>query len=248
MGRVANQHLRRWKRTLIWGVAFLCCMCFLLFTPRISRSHKHHQFVDMRNLLGFVFALQGGLFNISSKAEVWAWVLFYAGTASMAFGSAYYHLKPDNNRLLWDTLPIMVAYIALLSSLLVERIGQRTGLCCTFSLLLASFLCVAYERIYNDNRFCTMFQLILPVAIPGVAFFYSSKYTHSSYWFWSAGIYLLAKLEAVADRKLYQLNNFTISGHSLEHLCSALIPVLLSVMLTYRGLKFSRLGELKDWP
>ncbi|KAI4337141.1 hypothetical protein L6164_015590 [Bauhinia variegata] len=269
MGWVANQQFRRLKKkTRIWGVAFLCCMCFLLFTPRIPRSAKHHQYVDMRNLLGvpntlnvitnfpflvvgvlgFVFALEGGLFSTSSKAEAWAWILFYAGTAGMAFGSAYYHLKPDDNRVLWDTLPIMVAYSALLSSLLIERMGQRTGLCCMFLLLLAALLFVAYERIYNDIRFCMIFQLILPVAIPGVAFSYHSIYTHSSYWFWSTGIYLLAKFEAVADRKLYQLNNFTISGHSLEHLCLALIPVLLGVMLSCRNLKFPRLGELKDWP
>lgn len=32
-----------------------------------------------------------------------------------------------------------------------------------------------------------IFQLIPPLAIPGVAFMYSSKYTHSPYWFWSTG-------------------------------------------------------------
>ena len=52
MGWVANQQCRRWKTSRICGAAFLCCVCFLLFTPRIPRSPKHHQFVDMRNLLG----------------------------------------------------------------------------------------------------------------------------------------------------------------------------------------------------
>lgn len=54
------------------------------------------------------------------------------------------------------------------------------------------------------------------------------------------GIYLLAKFEAVADRKLYRVNDYIISGHSLEHLCLALIPCLLSVMLIYRERKFQR--------
>lgn len=56
----------------------------------------------------------------------------------------------------------------------------------------------------------------------------------------STGIYLLAKFEAVSDRKLYRANNYVISGHSLEHLCLALIPFLLSVMLIYRERKFKR--------
>lgn len=122
-------------------------------------------------------------------------------------------------------LQMMVAYASLFSSLVIERIGQRIGLCCLFSLLLVAFLCVVYERlviylciyyatslfiiflkdgetvikhcsefcllvgcrIYNDIRFSVIFQLILPLGIPGVAYMYRSKYTHSTYWFWSMG-------------------------------------------------------------
>ncbi|KAG5045047.1 hypothetical protein JHK86_014453 [Glycine max] len=263
-----NQQCRRWTTSRIWGATFLCCMCLIFFTPRIPRSPKHHQFVDMRNLLGvantlnvmtnfpflvvgvlgLVLALEGGVFNISSQGEVWTWALFYAGIAGVAFGSAYYHLKPDDHRVLWDTLPMMVAFSSLLSSLVVERLGQRIGLCCMFALNLAAFLCVVYERIYNDIRFCMMFQLTLPLAIPVIAVLYRSKYTHSRYWFISTGIYLLAKFEGATDRKLYHVNNYIISGHSLEHLCLALIPILLSVMLIHRELKFQRLVDLKDRP
>ncbi|TYH66218.1 hypothetical protein ES332_D06G108000v1 [Gossypium tomentosum] len=37
--------------------------------------------------------------------ELWGWLLFYGGTASVAFGSAYYHLRPDDNLVLLDNLP-----------------------------------------------------------------------------------------------------------------------------------------------
>ncbi|KAJ1430311.1 hypothetical protein SESBI_07801 [Sesbania bispinosa] len=166
MGWVANQQCKRWKTSRICGAAFLCCICFILFTPRIPHSPNHHHFVDMRNLLGvpntlnvmtnfpflvvgvlgFVLALEGGVFNISSQGEVCAWALFYAGIVGVAFGSAYYHLKPDDHRVLWDTLPMMVAFSSLLSSLVAERFGQRIGLCCLFALFIAAFLCILYER------------------------------------------------------------------------------------------------------
>ncbi|KAG2400441.1 hypothetical protein LR48_Vigan04g235700 [Vigna angularis] len=260
LGWIVNQQCRRWTTSRVCGATFLCCMCFILFTPTIPRSPKHHQFGDMRNLLGvpntlnvmtnfpflvvgilgLVLALEGGVFNISSQGEVWIWALFYAGIAGVAFGSAYYHLKPDDHRVLWDTLPMMVAFSSLFSSLVVERFGQRIGLCCLFALIVAAFLCVVYERIYNDIRFCVIFQLTLPLAIPVIALMYRSKYTHSRYWFMSTGIYLLAKFEGVTDKKLYYVNNYIISGHSMEHLCLALIPVSLSVMLIYRELKFQR--------
>ncbi|PNX73782.1 alkaline phytoceramidase [Trifolium pratense] len=135
---------------------------------------------------------------------------------------------------------MMVAYSSLFSSLVVERIGQRIGLGCMCALLFAAFTCIVYERIYDDIRLCLMFQLILPLAIAAVAYMYPSNYTHSTYWFSSIGIYLLAKLEAVSDKKLYRANNYVISGHSLEHVCLALIPFLLSVMLICRERKFKR--------
>ena len=52
-----------------------------------------------------------GLFGnwlCSSRAEVWVWALYYAGMTSVAFGSSYYHLKPDDNRVIWDTLPVSI--------------------------------------------------------------------------------------------------------------------------------------------
>ncbi|XP_057427704.1 uncharacterized protein LOC130721175 isoform X2 [Lotus japonicus] len=263
-----RQRLRRWKKTRVLFAAFLCCISFFLFTPKIPRSLNHHRFADLRNLLGvpntlnvitnfpflvvgvlgLVLALEGGVFNISSQAEVWAWVLFYAGILGYAFGSTYYHLKPDNNRVLWDMLPMMVAYSSLFSSLVVERIGKCIGLCCMCALLLSAFICVIYERLCDDIRLCLMFQFILPLAIAAVSLVYRSNYTDSRYWLSSIGIYLLGKFVAVVDRKLYRVNNYVISGHSLEHLCLALIPFLLGVMLIYREPKLQRLGDSKDRP
>lgn len=96
-------------------------------------------------VLGLVLALEGGLFNIrffgfcepcyefgylvsfqpltgivvlcccSSQGEVWAWALFYAGITGMAFGSAYYHLKPDDHRVMWDTLPVSFYFAFVMS-------------------------------------------------------------------------------------------------------------------------------------
>lgn len=45
----------------------------------------------------------------SSRAEVWAWALYYAGMMGVAFGSSYYHLKPDNNRIVWDKFPVSIS-------------------------------------------------------------------------------------------------------------------------------------------
>lgn len=59
----------------------------------------------------FVLILIGlfGNWLCSSRAEVWGWALYYAGTTSVAFGSSYYHLKPDDNRVIWDKLPVSIS-------------------------------------------------------------------------------------------------------------------------------------------
>ncbi|KAF5748321.1 hypothetical protein HS088_TW04G00273 [Tripterygium wilfordii] len=257
---MVNQEITKGNRRRSWGGAFLCWVCLMLVTPKIPLSPEYHLFADMRNFLGvpntlnvitnfpflivgvlcFVLCLQGSFFNISLRGEGCGWTIFFAGIAGMAFGSAYYHLKPDDNRVMWDILPMMIAYSALLSCFIVERVGNKIGLSCLLGLFLLVFLSAAYARTFNDLRLCMMFQLIPCIAIPTMNFLFPPKYTHSRFWIWAAGVSLFAKCEGCLDRRIYRANRYYISGHSLEHLCSALIPVLLAYMLMYRNLRFQR--------
>lgn len=51
---------------------------------------------------------------------------------------------------------------------------------------------------------------------------------------------VLAKFEEVAERKIYNANCYFMSGHSLEHLYLALVPVLFSFMLMYQNMTVQR--------
>lgn len=42
----------------------------------------------------------------SLEGEKWAWACFYMGLIATAFGSSFYHLKPNDPRLVWDRLPV----------------------------------------------------------------------------------------------------------------------------------------------
>lgn len=66
------------------------------------------------------------------------------------------------------------------------------------------------------------------------------KYSHSKCWFWATGVYLLARFMAIADKKVYSVSRYAISGHSLEHLCLAMVPMMLTVMLWFRNIKIAR--------
>src|SRR5262249_59304036 len=80
--------------------------------------------------LWFVFSPRaprpGGPFL--TPAERWPYALFFLGVGLTAFGSAYYHLAPDNDRLMWDRLPMTVAFMGLFAAVLGERVGLRLGL------------------------------------------------------------------------------------------------------------------------
>ncbi|CAA7039802.1 unnamed protein product [Microthlaspi erraticum] len=241
----------------------------MFITPKVPlNSFRHHVFADKRNfmgvpntlnvmtnfpfliigVLGFVLCIGGSFFNISLKGEIWGWTLFYASISSLAFGSAFYHLKPDDNRMIFDTLPIMTAYSSLFSSFLVERAGETVGLSCLVLLLFISFLSVGYARVFNDLRLCMTFQLIPCLAIPVMAVLLPPKYTHSKFWLCATAAYAIAEIEGLADNKIYNANRYIISGHSLGHLCRALATVLLTVMLLNRSIRFHRLGDLKGHP
>ncbi|KAL0802503.1 hypothetical protein Bca101_057679 [Brassica carinata] len=53
------------------------------------------------------------VFFCSLKGEILGWTLFYAAVSSLAFGSGYYHLKPDDNRIAWDSLPVRFSHLSL---------------------------------------------------------------------------------------------------------------------------------------
>ncbi|KAK3160626.1 hypothetical protein QOZ80_1BG0062070 [Eleusine coracana subsp. coracana] len=259
---LASSVLRRdHRRRALAGGAVLASALLLVATPRLRHSPALHLFADMRNLLGvpntlnvltsyplllagvpgLVLCLCGsGCFGVSLRWEALGWFLFYTGNVAAAFGSAYYHLKPDDDRLIWDRLPMMISASSLLSVLVIERVDERAGLSCLISLLSLLLVSTVCERVLDDMRLWVILNFVPCIAIPAMLFLFPPKYTHSRFWFLATGFYLLARFEGLADRKVYSVNRYFISGHSLEHLCFAMVTLILTVMLSFRNIKIAR--------
>uniref|UniRef100_A0A3B6H244 NB-ARC domain-containing protein n=1 Tax=Triticum aestivum TaxID=4565 RepID=A0A3B6H244_WHEAT len=56
----------------------------------------------------------------------------------------------------------------------------------------------------------------------------------TSYWLWAAGLYLLARVEEVADKQIYRWTLQIVSGHTLGHLCVSMVHLFLILMLAER--------------
>ncbi|KAH0988684.1 hypothetical protein GBA52_000167 [Prunus armeniaca] len=246
------------KRTVYaWGVAILSFVVLMIVTPAIPQSEAYHDFADQREflgipntlnvvsnfpflvigLIGLVLCYYGDYFKFSLQGELWGWTCFYIGVAAVAIGSSYYHLKPNDACLVWDRLPMTIAFTSIIAIFIIERIDERKGTISIIPLLLAGIVSILF---FDDLRPYAMVQFLPCIAIPVMAILLPPMYTHSTYWLWAAGFYLLAKVEEAADKVIYDWTHHIVSGHTLKHLCAAMVPVFLTLMLAKRTVEPER--------
>lgn len=231
---------------------------FLFSRPVILQDLAYHNFADRRTLLGvphfwnvvsnLPFLIVGALgmtlvLRRSEKqserflraAERWPYFFFFFGVALTAFGSSYYHLAPDNDRLLWDRLPMAVAFMGLFSAMLAERIGVRVGLTLLGPLLAAGIGSVLYWYRTDDLRPYYLVQFYPGLAVPLMLLVFPARYTGTSYLLIALGCYAAAKFcEHLLDRWIYEGLGEGISGHTLKHLLAALATYWILYMLQRR--------------
>ena len=126
----------------------MLCVAAAFLVPAMPQPLAYHRFADRQSVfgipnffdvvsnVGFLVAGIAGLvvvFNGRTHFEFanerWPWAVFFLGVLLTAFGSSYYHLAPDNDRLFWDRLPMTIAFMALVSSQVVDRQCRRASRC-----------------------------------------------------------------------------------------------------------------------
>uniref|UniRef100_A0A2N9IY60 Ceramidase n=1 Tax=Fagus sylvatica TaxID=28930 RepID=A0A2N9IY60_FAGSY len=188
-------------------------------------------------IIGLVFCYYRNYFKLSLQGELWGWTCFYLGVAAVAFGSSYYHLKPNDARLVWDRLPMTIAFTSIIAIFIIERVDEQKGTISIIPLLLAGIISILF---FDDLRPYALIQFVPCIAIPVMAILLPPMYTHSTYWLWAAVFYLLAKVEEAADDVIYEWTHHIVSGHTLKHLCAAMVPVFLTLMLAKRSIETER--------
>ncbi|XP_071935874.1 uncharacterized protein [Coffea arabica] len=195
------------KRTLlVWGVAILCFIVLMVVTPKIPQSEQYHDFADQREFFGipnmlnvvsnFPFFVIGAIglilcyyrnyFRLRSQGELLGWTCFFIGVTAVAFGSAYYHLKPNDARLVWDRLPMTIAFTSIISIFIIERVDEKWGTLSILPLLLTGIVSILYWWFFDDLRPYALVQFVPCIAIPLMTILLPPMYTHSLYWLWAA--------------------------------------------------------------
>lgn len=171
------------------GIVVLTSLTILVFVatilaPRIAQPLSYHNFADNRSWLNIpnfgdvvsnaAFAIVGvwgrlvllGTSNhvqFADSRERWPYVVVFAAMILIALGSAYYHLAPDNSRLVWDRLPMTIVFMALVTAMIMERISVPTGFMPLPVLPLVGMASVVQWHISEINgagdlRFCAALQ------------------------------------------------------------------------------------------
>lgn len=165
--------------------------------------------------------------------------MFLVGLTLTALGSAFYHLAPDNLRLVWDRLPIALACAGLLAAVRAENLAAPDSKATTSWLSLAAVMSVAWwyatEQIgIGDLRPYILLQGLPLILIPMWQAIYQAPRADRLAFGAALMLYICAKLAEINDHTLFSALGF-ISGHTLKHLLATLAAGVIVVRLVKRS-------------
>ena len=253
--------MQRRRADIVFAVTLLAAAVALFSLPRIPQDLSYHAMADTRTMFGVPnalnvlsnvpFAFTGGLGLIALArarrssaagfADGWYWAAYLAlfgGVALTCVGSSYYHLAPDNARLVWDRLPMTVGFMGFVAAMLEERVRPGLARQLLLPLLLLGAFSVAWWtwsesrgagdlRLYGLVQFGSLASVVLMIAL------YRSGPSGARYVVAALGLYGLAKVFEALDRPIFAIGQ-VVSGHTLKHLAAAAAIVPLAVMIRRR--------------
>lgn len=236
--------LVRWLRATSWRarvgallVLLAAAALLLAALPPIQQPADYYSFADDRTLLGVPRGLDTlsnlpfaivGLLGLATalRAPRGFRVLtatLFAGVLATAFGSTWFHLAPSPDRLLWDRLPITVAFMATLALVLTDRVHPRTGRVALVPLITAGVLATLAWYFgptgagSGDLRRYILVQAYPLLAIPLCLILFAPARLDGHALLAALGLYALAKLTEFLDARIFELGH-VVSGHTLKHL------------------------------
>jgi hypothetical protein len=238
------------------GSVALIALVVLWAQGPIPQDPAYHRFADTRTLLGVpnfwnvasnlpfpLFGLWGlarvlrGPLDPLAAAQRTAWIVFFAGATVVGAGSAYYHLHPDNASLVWDRLPMTLAFMALFAALVGEHLELRWGRALLWPLLAAGLASVLWwagteARGHGDLRPYAAVQFLPLILIPGLLLLFPEP-GRGPLWIVLA-LYALAKALEHWDAAILAATGVT-GGHAIKHVAAAAGIGLIAAWLGARA-------------
>lgn len=239
-------------------VALVLALCGLLapllaafVLPTMAQPQSYHDFADQRTMLGiphafnvvsnlpFLFVGAVGLMLLARramstpKASRPPWVVLFVGVTATAFGSAWYHLDPNDATLVWDRLPMALGFAGLVAGTLIDRLPRWHLPVLAAFVVVGPASVIGWATSGNLVPYLTMQAGFIVVAL-AVTALVPSPYSQASRLYWAAALYGAAMVCERLDRPIYALLGDVVSGHTLKHLLAAAAIYVIYLMLRER--------------
>lgn len=242
---------KNWREWFLGAVTVGGIAAAFWFSP-IPQDPTYHEFADRRTLCGIpnfwnVFSnlsfVLVGAFGLSKLSRLQpssprsAYRVLCIGVVLVGFGSAYYHYAPSTRTLVWDRLPMTVAFMAFFSMVVRDRISEQLGNRILWPLVLAGVASIGYWywselQGQGDLRAYGVIQFLPLLLMPLMLIICAGKGL-SAPWLWGTlGTYALAKVAEHFDKAIYDVTGI-VSGHSIKHVLGSL-AVLWAVFAVLR--------------
>lgn len=252
MPEAASPGQSNWRHIVIAAIVFGSLATILIVWPPFGQYQEYHNFADKRPLtgipnfgdvasnLGFLLVGIAGLITCFTRplgAMKAAWIVMFAGIASVGIASGYYHWAPTDATLVWDRVTLTVGFMGLFVALLGEYISERLSILLVPAILIGAGS-VFYWDQFQDLRFYYWVQMMPLLVVPVLLLLYRPSYSNGWLIFTGAVWYGLAKLAELWDSAVFSATGGMISGHTIKHLLAAV--GCLSILM---ALRFRRIAD-----
>jgi hypothetical protein len=205
----------------------------------IIQNNAYHNFVDNRVVFGhpnffdclsnifFIVISFVGIKFCSKNSLSLSWKAFFISVGLVGLGSYYYHFNPNSQTLVWDRLPMTLAFMSLITAVFCETFNLNKEKLILFITNFIGILSVVVWVMTEDLRLYYWVQLtpILSLLIIGLFF---SKTLNAKYMLTAFALYVLAKVTEHSDSIIY--NALGLSGHTIKHILAAVSIYCLYLM------------------
>ncbi len=241
---------------MLVALAIIAAAIIVAFLKPIAQPQSYHQFADQRTIFGIAhgmdvlsnaaFLISGllGLWFVLRSGKTldagtrWAFAILFFGLLLTSAGSAYYHLDPDNQRLVFDRMPMIIAMAGCVGAVVADRFGGTTAWAITALLAIGLWTVhhwsVSEELGAGDLRWYALYQgLIILVGALLLVLFPSRNGATPAFVIAVVGN-VAAKIFELLDKPIYALGGI-MSGHTLKHLSAGLAFLPLTFLIRQIG-------------